>query len=193
LLLKLLERVKRDSPDFYINSVFRKPAMQIVVFGIDHSVPAFVTMDLVVVSGPLDTRVTNDPLRSLFPRLGLDEAVRLDTHIDGCPLKSSVNESVMRPLGRTEVIDGIRWEENKFWKWFGDVEGAAFLVRLETLAASENVGEPIDVIYIDAKGATWKYHKPECPDIQPILAPKTASPKQPAKRATQPHPKTPRR
>ena len=178
LLIKHLEELKERVPDLYNQNYIsvRKPALQIVIFGIENSIPAFVTLSLHVTSGYayVPSGLIIDPFR-------INEPVTLAASIDGCPLKRLAKESMMRALGRTEVIDGIDWLENKFWKWFGDVDGVRFLVRLETLAAPENVGDPIDVLYIDAKGCRWIDHKTECAELQQPSPPKLAKP-QPQRR-----------
>jgi|GEM_PF-7070608 len=148
----------------------RKPILEIVVFGVENKLPAFVTLELTIENQPTLSLVIPGIPRFDYGGSGIPPEIKFaEPRIIACPSEDyPANKSLWYLLGRREVINGL-WDDitEKFWSGFGDVDGVRFLVAVECAAASEVVGKPIDVLSVDAKGkAEWKYRKPECAEIQ---------------------------
>lgn len=181
-LAKMLGEWRASNTDYFNRTrASREPVLQIVIFGLENGIPAYVTRDFTVayqapVVDPSRPPAFTDSLFIL--------PVQLETHTDGCPLKHPPKESITHALGRAEAINQVRWEEQgRFWECFGDADGVRFLVLIETVAESAFVGRPIDILYIDAKSARWIDHKPECAEIERGPIPPAKSPiKRPRRR-----------
>ena len=85
---------------------------------------------------------------------------------DDC-LADCKEEVATRFIGETEAIEGLPDETTDFWK-DGLVNGVRRLVEMEVTARSEYVGPPIDIVQINARGATWIQKKAECPEAHNV-------------------------
>jgi hypothetical protein len=100
--------------------------------------------------------------RTAFVASGIGVTVIPDDCLADCQ-----GEVVTRFLGETDAIEGLPEDTPGFWK-DGLVAGVRRLVETEIEARSEYVGPPIDLLRIDAHGATWIQKKKECADVKPL-------------------------
>jgi hypothetical protein len=143
-LASALEKIRLQNPEFYKERFMGKPSLQIVLFGIENSVPSYRVIDLIA-------------------KNSLSEPVHLEQQVTSNPgtLATQSSTSIM---GYAAAIEKLNLTED-FWEGLDTIEGIKKLITIESTEESENVGGAIDIIRLTKSGAKWVQRKTECPDI----------------------------
>lgn len=135
-----LPRVRNNSADEFHTKLEGQTFLRVVIAGFERGRPVIFVRQF----------------RTSFFAHGIGVTVIPDDCLADCK-----GEVVTRFLGETAAIDGLPEETEGFWK-DGLADGVRRLIETQIAARSEYVGPPIDLLRIDAKGATWIQKKPGC-------------------------------
>ena len=151
LVTELIE-VRRNSPDEFRQKLEGQTFLRIVIAGFEKKKPAVYVRQfrMAIFGGKMAVTVIPDDCS------------------DDCK-----GEVVTRFLGETAAIDGLPDETPGFWS-AGLTDGVRRLIEMQITARPDYVGPPIDIVRIDAKGATWIQKKPQCPAIQSFGQPRSS-------------------
>lgn len=141
-----LPRVRNNSAEEFHTKLEGQTFLRVVIAGFDRGRPVVFVRQF----------------RTTFFARGIGVTVIPDDCLADCK-----GDVVTRFLGETDAIDGLPEETEGFWK-DGLAAGVQRLIETEVEARSEYVGPPIDLLRIDAQGASWIQKKPGCAALKPL-------------------------
>jgi hypothetical protein len=142
-LKEALENVKIESPNYFEQSIYSGDIVQILIAGIENNVPILVVLGFTVVSS-------------------LHEPVRIETSKGGCKGYTCEQELFLIAAGKHDALDRYVYNNPNIWNT-SLINAARRLVELEIADKPEDVGPPVDILFIGLSQIQWIQKKPACP------------------------------
>ena len=141
-LEEALENVKIEHPNYFEQSIYSHDFIQILIAGIENNVPILVVLGITVVSS-------------------LHEPVRIETNKYGCQGSTCPQELFLIAVGKHDVLDRYVYDNPNIWNT-SLINAARRLVELEIADKPEDVGPPVDILFIGLSQIQWIQKKPAC-------------------------------
>src|SRR5262249_60756929 len=138
------EEIRKFKNPFFSEKIAKGDAVEVAFFGIENGIPTL---------GTIAYHLTSQPT----------EPVRIAPHVETCPGIYPSDVVMTSMLGRNQEIVALSRDPG-FWTQ-GPVNGVRKMVETESRAASDEVGGPISILYVDRYGAEWK-QRGECQEIK---------------------------
>jgi hypothetical protein len=142
-LMEALDNVKTEYPTYFERSIYGHEPVQILIAGIENNVPILVVLGFKVVSS-------------------LHELVRIESSEGGCKGSICQQNPFYIALGKHDALDRYVDNNPNIWN-AGIINAARRLVEVEIADKPEDVGPPVDILFIGLSQIQWIQKKPACP------------------------------
>jgi len=144
-LKEAIENVKIEYPDYFEQNIFNHEPVQLLIAGIENGVPILMTRGFKVASS-------------------LGEPVRIEINKQGCKEPTCQQDHPFYiALGKHDALD--RYVDNNPNIWSPGITDDAVrrLVEVEIADKPEDVGPPVDILFVGINQMQWIQKKPGCP------------------------------